>query len=101
MVDEGGEVLEGAHIVDLVLDGRRHEGGEPPARHLGPHGRVHHHEGLKCREVYDEEDELKSKAVSCIALHTPWQFCHLGLCILRGNTVNLSLVPHGTLAMAP
>ena len=47
VVDVGGEVLEGAQVVDLVLDGRRHEGGEPPARHLGPHGRVHDHEGLK------------------------------------------------------
>ena len=53
VVDEGGEVLEGAHVVDLVLDGRRHEGGEPPARHLGPHGRVHHHERL---EMYGEEE---------------------------------------------
>ena len=47
VVDEGGEVLEGAHVVDLVLDGGRHEGREPPARHLGPHRRVHNHERLK------------------------------------------------------
>ena len=51
VVDEGGEVLEGAHVVDLVLDGRRHEGGEPPARHLGPHGRVHDHERLQGKPV--------------------------------------------------
>ena len=51
VVDEGGEVVEGAHVVDLVLDGRRHEGGEPPARHLGPHGRVHHHERLQEKYV--------------------------------------------------
>ena len=47
VVDEGGEVLEGAHVVDLVLDGGRHEGREPPARHLGPHRRVHNHECLE------------------------------------------------------
>ena len=47
VVDEGGEVLEGAHVVDLVLDGGRHEGREPPARHLGPHRRVHNHERLE------------------------------------------------------
>ena len=51
VVDEGGEVLEGAHVVDLVLDGRRHKGGEPPARHFGPHGRVHDHERLEGKSV--------------------------------------------------
>ena len=51
LLDEHGDVelrgvddlLQFLHLVDvveLVLDGRGHEGGEPPAGQPGPHGRM-------------------------------------------------------------
>ena len=39
-VDDLLQLLHLMDVVELVLDGRGHEGGEPPASQPGPHGRM-------------------------------------------------------------
>lgn len=44
---DGVELLEGVHVVDLLLDGGGHERRKPPAGHLGPDRRVDDVKGLQ------------------------------------------------------